>query len=134
MSNESSLAKGALLPTLVIGSVGIAASTLIQGKPGFFGSVLALGVVAIFFIIHIGISKLSRDLDPISTMALALFSYFAKLLFLGVGLYLVARFTDRATVDRTSFGISAIALTAAWLTGEIRAYLRLKLHLPLPPK
>jgi hypothetical protein len=31
-----------------------------------------------------------------------------------------------------AFGLTAIALTFAWLGGEIRAYLKLKLHLPLP--
>ena len=66
-------------------------------------------------------------------MAMALFSYTAKLVLLGVFLWALANFTDRDAIDRLSFGVSACALTAAWLGGEISSYLKLKTHLPLPP-
>jgi hypothetical protein len=67
------------------------------------------------------------------TMALAMFSYFAKVILVGALLLVVTRLTSPETVDRGSFGISAIAITLAWLTGEIRAFLRLRFQLPLPP-
>jgi hypothetical protein len=67
-----------------------------------------------------------------STMALAVFSYFAKLLFLGVFLYLLSAFTSRETINRTSFGATTITLTFAWLGGEIASYMKLRIHLPLP--
>jgi hypothetical protein len=67
-------------------------------------------------------------------IALALFSYFAKLLLLTGFLIALTRLTSRDTIDRASFGITAIALTFAWLGGEIASYLKLRLHLPLPPK
>jgi hypothetical protein len=72
--------------------------------------------------------------DPISTMAMALFSYFAKLFFLGLFLWALAKYTDREVIDRLSFGVAACALTIAWLGGEIASYLKLKTHLPLPPQ
>jgi hypothetical protein len=65
-------------------------------------------------------------------MAMALFSYFAKLFFLGLFLWALAKYTDRQTIDRLSFGAAACALTIAWLAGEIASYLKLKTHLPLP--
>ena len=70
----------------------------------------------------------------ISTMAMALFSYFAKLFFLGLFLWALAKYTDRDVIDRLSFGVAACALTVAWLGGEIASYLKLKTHLPLPPQ
>lgn len=97
-----------------------------------FGVLLALIVVATFFGVRVLTSRMSRNLDPISTMAVALASYFAKLLFLGVGLYLVAKFTDPDSVDRRAFGVTALVAAIAWLARDIRSYLKLKLHLPLP--
>jgi ATP synthase protein I len=31
-----------------------------------------------------------------------------------------------------TFGITAVALTVAWLWGEIASFMKLRLHLPLP--
>jgi ATP synthase protein I len=131
-SNETLLLKGALTPTLIIGLIALVAFTAIQGRAGLYGSLLAQIVVLIYFIVHIFISRISRNLDPMSTMALALFSYFAKFLLLGAFLWLLTQYTSRQSIDRTSFGVSAIALTFAWLGGEIASYLKLKTHLPLP--
>jgi hypothetical protein len=40
--------------------------------------------------------------------------------------------TDEADVDRTSFGVSALVIAAGWLGGEVRAFFKLRLQLPLP--
>ena len=98
------------------------------------GIALALAVVATFFGVRISTQRFSQNLDPISTMAVAMASYFAKLLFLGIGLYLVAKFTDPSTVDRKAFGATALLAAIAWLARDVRAYLKLRLHLPLPPR
>jgi hypothetical protein len=90
--------------------------------------------VVIFFLVHLLVSKLSRNMDPMATMALALFSYVTKLTAIGTFLILLSEFTPRDAIDRTSFGVAAIAATAAWLGGEIKGYLSLKTHLPLPPE
>ena len=132
LTNESALLKGALRPTLIVGAVAIIISTFVQGRSGFTGALLAQAVVFIYFVVHIFISKISRNLDPMSTMALAMFSYFAKFLLLGAFLWALTTYTSRSTIDRTSFGASAIAMTFAWLGGEIASYLKLKTHLPLP--
>lgn len=131
-SNESLLLRGAFIPTVIVGVVAIAASAVIKGLSGFWGAVLAQFVVIIFFVIHIAVSRMTRNLDPISTMAMAMFSYFAKLFALGALLWAIAKYTDRATINRTAFGITAVALTIAWLWGEIASYMKLRLHLPLP--
>jgi hypothetical protein len=131
-STERDLLRGALIPSLVVGVIAIIISTITQGSPGFMGALLAQLVVVMYFAVHIGVSKISRNLDPMSTMALALFSYFAKFILLGAFLYVLTRMTSRESIDRGAFGITAITLTFTWLGGEIRSYLKLKLHLPLP--
>ena len=132
MNNEVQLLKGALKPTFLVGLIALIAATALQGRSGLAGALLAQSVVLIYFIVHIAVSRISRNLDPISTMALALFSYFAKFLLLGAFLWALTRFTPRDAIDRASFGASAIALSFAWLGGEIASYLKLKVHLPLP--
>jgi ATP synthase protein I len=131
-NNEIQLLKGALTPTLIVGLIALISATVLRGDSGLIGALLAQTVVLIYFIVHILISRISRNLDPMSTMALALFSYFAKFLLLGAFLWALTRYTSRDTIDRASFGASAIALTFAWLGGEIASYLKLKVHLPLP--
>ena len=131
-SNETLILRGSLFPTLVVSLVAIAVSSVVQGLSGFWGALLAQFVVIIFFVIHIAVSRMTRNLDPISTMAMALFSYFAKLFALGALLWAIAKYSDRSSVDRTAFGITAVALTIAWLWGEIASFMKLRLHLPLP--
>jgi fructose-specific phosphotransferase system IIC component len=132
-SNESQLLRGAVRPTLIVGAVVIALFSVLRGLSGFYGALLAQFIVAIYFVVHILVSRLTRNLDPISTMAMALLSYFAKLFFLGLFLWVLAKYTDRDVIDRLSFGVASCALTLAWLGGEVASYLKLKTHLPLPP-
>jgi ATP synthase protein I len=131
-SNEKDLMRGALIPTFAVGIVGIIAAALIRGKSGLLGALLAQLVVVMYFTVHLVVSAISRKLDPLTTFALAIFSYFAKIALLGLVLWLLTRYTSRETLDRGSFGVVAIALTVAWLGGEIRSFLKLRIHLPLP--
>ena len=134
MSTERALLRGAVIPTIVIGFISIGLSTWLKGSAGLVGALLVQFVVVIFFAANIGVARLSRDLDPVMTMSLAMFSYMAKVLLLGVFLWLVTTFVSVDTCDRKAFALSAVAATFAWLGGEIRAYLALKLHLQLPDR
>ena len=131
-SNESQLLKGALVPTLIVGVVAIAIATITRARPGFIAALLAQVVVIIYFLVHLLVSKFSRDLDPMSTMAMAMLSYFAKILLAGAFFWILGQYTTEAELDRKVFGITAVALTFAWLGGEVASYLKLKTHLPLP--
>lgn len=134
VSTERALLRGAVIPTLFVAVLSIITSTWIKGSAGLVGALLAQLVVIIFFAANIGVARLSRDLDPMTTMSLAIFSYMAKVILLGVFLWLVTAFVSVEICDRRAFGLSAVAATFAWLGGEIRAYLALKLHLQLPPQ
>jgi FtsH-binding integral membrane protein len=131
-SNEAQLLKGAVKPTAITGLVSVIVSAIFADLPGLYGALLAQFIVVIFFAVTLGVSKISKDLDPLSTMGLALFSYTTKLLFVGLFLWAITNFTERETINRTSFGIAAIVLTLSWLGGEIASYMKLRIHLPLP--
>ena len=134
VSSDTTLWKGAILPSSVVAIFLIITMSVVNGRSGLLGALLASITVIIFFSIHLLVARISRDLDPMATMALAMFSYFAKVIFMGVFLLLVTKFTDRSTVDRASFAICAILITMAWLFGEIRSFLKLRVNLPLPKR
>ena len=124
--------KGALKPSLVVGVLGLVISTWRSGSAGMYGALLAQLVVFVFFLVNIGVASMTKNVDPIATMAFAMFSYFSKILILGAMMLVIGKFTNNEDINRLAFGLTAIALTFAWLGGEVRAYLKLKLHLPLP--
>ena len=134
VSSDTTLWKGAILPSSVVALFLIITMSVVNGRSGLLGALLASITVIIFFSIHLLVARISRDLDPMATMALAMFSYFAKVIFMGVFLLLVTKFTERSTVDRQSFAICAILITMAWLFGEIRSFLKLRVNLPLPKR
>lgn len=124
--------RGALIPSTIVALVSIVVALLMRGGSGLLGAFLASFVVVIFFSTSLLVARLTKSADPISTMALAMFSYFTKLLLIAGFLILVTRLTSPESVDRTSFGVSAIAVAMAWLAGEVRAFFTLRLQLPLP--
>ena len=130
--SDTQLWKGAIVPASIVAVIALIADTVLKGKSGFLGGLLASITVIIFFSVHLFVARISRDLDPMATMMLAMFSYFAKVIFMGVFLVLITKFTDRSTVDRTSFAISALLITMAWLVGEIRSFVKLRFQMPLP--
>ena len=130
--SDTQLWKGAIVPASIVAVIALIADTVLKGKSGFLGGLLASITVIIFFSVHLLVARISRDLDPMATMMLAMFSYFAKVIFMGVFLVLITKFTDRSTVDRTSFAISALLITMAWLVGEIRSFMKLRFQMPLP--
>ncbi len=130
--SDTQLWKGAIVPASFIATIALIASTVLKSKSGFLGGLLASITVIIFFSVHLLVARISRDLDPMATMMLAMFSYFAKVIFMGVFLLLITKFTDRSTVDRTSFAISALLITMAWLVGEIRSFMKIRFQMPLP--
>lgn len=134
MSSERELLRGALIPTLIVGAVALLGSAIYEGVPGFIGALLAQAIVLIFFAAHLVVARITRDADPMTTMALAMASYFVKLFIFGGFLLAVTQFVPVENCNRTTFGISAIVATFAWLGGEIATYLKLKTHLQLPPQ
>jgi hypothetical protein len=130
--SDTQLWKGAIVPASAVAVLSLVFGGLLRGKSGLFGGLLASITVIIFFSVHLLVARISRDLDPMATMMLAMFSYFAKVIFMGVFLVLITKFTDRSTVDRSSFAISALLITMAWLVGEIRSFMKLRFQMPLP--
>ena len=136
MSQDSTtlMWRGAIVPALVVSILSTVGSTIVRHHAGLWGALIASVTVVLFLGIHLIISKISENLDPIAVMGLAMFSYVAKLVVMGGLLLFVARVTTPESVDRSCFAITALGITAAWLGGEVRAFFKLRLGLPLPPR
>ncbi|CAB4554647.1 unannotated protein [freshwater metagenome] len=133
-SKDSNLWSQLVIPVLITALISTIALGVFNGRSGAIGAALASITVIIFFAIHLLVAIIARNLDPMATMALALLSYFFKVISMGIFLFLVTKFTDRSTVDRLSFAICAILIIIVWLSGEIRSFLKLRWQLPLPNK
>lgn len=124
---RESLWRGALTPSIATALIAMVVGFLFRQGPGFWGSALACVTVLIFFSVHLLVAMISKHLDPTSTMFLAMLSYFLKIAMMAIFLIVVTRVTDPEAIDRETFAIAAMALATAWLGGEIRAFLRLRL-------
>ena len=127
-SNRAML-RGGLIPSSLLALLLLIAFAFTKGASGAYGALLATFTVLIFFSVSILVGLVTKDADPIGTMALAMFSYFTKLLLMAGLLIAVTRLSGPETVDRPAFSISAIVLAIAWLIGEVRAFFRLRLQL-----
>jgi ATP synthase protein I len=134
MNSNRELWRGAMLPALAVTVIASVIAWFVEGGSGLLGALLSSFTVAIFFSVSLLIAHFTKDANPMMTMALAMFSYFTKLLLMTVFLLAVTRLTEPDQVNRQAFGLSAIAIAFAWLAGEVRAFLRLRLTLSLPHK
>lgn len=130
--SQLKLMKVIITPTLAVGAISLVGASIYSGLSGFLGAALAQFIVLIYLGIHLVVSRISQGLDPVTTMSLAMFSYMAKLVALGLFLWALNVFTSEETIDRQIFGLSAVAATLTWLGGEVASFLKLKTHLPLP--
>jgi len=130
--SEQKLRRSAIFLATIAAALSLVVVTVFNGRSGFLGGLLASITVIIFFSVQLLVARISRDLDPTLTMLLAMISYFAKVILMGVFLVSIGRFTDRSTVDRTSFAISALVITMIWLATEIRSFTKIRFQMPLP--
>ena len=130
-NSNSAMWRGALIPSVVITILAATISWFVAGASGLFGALLASVTVLIFFSVSMLVARYTKDANPIATMALAMFSYFTKLFVMAIFLIAVTRLTSPENVDRRAFGVSALAIAFAWLGGEVRAFLKLRLQLSI---
>jgi hypothetical protein len=124
---RDALWRGAITPSIATALLSLLGGFLLRDLPGLWGSALASITVVIFFSVHLFVARISKNLDPTSTMLIAMLSYFLKVALMAVFLIVVTRLTDPATIDRSTFAVASLLLTAAWLAGEIRAFMKIRL-------
>lgn len=129
---EVKLGRGAILPAGVVGVIGLLISTVVKGKSGLYGGLLAQSVFVIYLLMHFLIVKLSEKMNSTIVMAVAMFSFLIKIIVLGAIFFLALSNTSASSLSRGAFGSTSIAIAIAWIVGEFFAYMKLQTHLPLP--
>lgn len=116
---QQTVLRAAVIPYLLIGIVSAIAWGLAKGGHALVGVAVAFGIVGLFFGSGFYIEKRVRDAHPMAAMSAAMASFAIKFMLLG-GFLIGFRNTD--AFDVNAFGITAIALAAGWLGGEVRAF------------
>ena len=97
---------------------------VVQRSDQVKAALLAGGVVVIFFGISLALGRFTRKASPSSTMALAMASYFGKLILLGA---LLLSMRNVGGIDHAFFGVTAVTAVILWLVGEVTAFLRMRI-------
>jgi ATP synthase protein I len=118
---EQRVWRSAALVCGAIVAIALPTSAALAGWPGAWGALIGGTVVVIFWVVHLIVSVVSKNMDPMTTMALALMAYFGQILALAI--FLIA-FRGASFLDRTAFGATAISATVGWLAVEIRTFVK----------
>lgn len=121
---HADLFRAAALPAAAAAVLVTVVAGLTRGADGVLGALTGAATVGVFFGLSLLVLRVTRDADPSTALGLALVSYTLKVFLLALALILVRK---ADLVDRPSFGWAAIVCAVAWLVGEVRGYLRLKL-------
>ncbi len=108
----AAMARGAMLPTIVVGILTVGVVTIVRGTDAFAGAALGFVVPVIFFASGFGLmSRLVRSASPGAFAAVALAVYLGQVLLLLLFLML---FLDADWIDGTALGIVALVVTVVW--------------------
>jgi ATP synthase protein I len=124
------LIRGALKPTLAVAAVAIALSAVLSGTRGLVGAALGAFVVVSFSGAGLLALRMVRQSYPEVVLLVAVASYFLRVLIFG-GLLAVVGSLEivDVVIERMATSLTVIACVAAWCTGEIRAFVRLRVPL-----
>lgn len=119
------LLRGALVPTLVVAAIAIVVATIIDGPRGLWGALLGAVVVITFSGLGLLAFRLVRKEDPYVLLITAMGSYTIRVIIFAVVTGLVAQIDGLDKVlNRTAMGLTVVVCVAAWLTGELRAFVK----------
>jgi ATP synthase protein I len=113
----------ALLVGVPVGIVAVVLGLVLRGTPGLLGAligtVLALGAGAVSTLVMRGTARTS----PAGVMIGAMAAFAGKVLLLM--LFLVG-FRGTTLFDNRAFGLAMLAVTVAWILGEVIGFIRAK--------
>ncbi|HEV8056829.1 MAG TPA: hypothetical protein VGP51_10125 [Nocardioidaceae bacterium] len=123
----AAMLRGALVPTLVVGIVAVAAAGFTAGPTGIRGAVAGAVLVIVFFALGLVVLGRTTGLDPAVTLLVALSLYVVKVAVIGAAFFGIdASGALDGVVDRMALALTAIACTLTWTTAEIVAAVRVR--------
>jgi len=117
------LLRGSIVPTGIVAVVCVAVALFSGAKAGWSAAFGAFLVIA-FFTVSLVVMKRTAHLAPTTVMAIVMVTYTAKVLALGVAMFLLR---DASWVNGYAVGVTITICTLVWLFFEMRAYKRLRI-------
>jgi ATP synthase protein I len=108
----------------VVAAIAVVLAVVIAGAKGAYGSLIGVGVVAVFFGISILVVGRAAKISPMAMMVAALGSFVFKIVAFMIVLILIGH--SHAFSGR-SLGFTALACILAWSAAQIGVSLKLKM-------
>lgn len=125
------MARGAMLPTLVVGVVAVLVVTVVRGSDALAGAALGFVVPVLFFASGFGLmSRLVRSSSPGAFAAVALSVYLGQVLLL---LLFLMAFRNADWIDGTALGMVALVVTVVWQGFAMLALRKARVFVYDPP-
>ncbi len=109
--------------TSVVAAVAVAACAVLGGAKGTYGSLIGVGVVAVFFGISILAVGKAAKVSPMAMMVTAMASYLAKIIAFGIVLALLRHST---AFNGRMLGFTAFACILTWCAAQVVIMMRTK--------
>lgn len=119
--HDARILRGAAIPTAAAGALAVLLSFLLAGGLGALGSLIGLGLVAVFFTVGMVALAYAARVSATVMMQVALVTYLVKILTLGALLFALAG-TD--AFDLKAFAWTVVACTVVWIAAQVRAFTR----------
>ena len=121
----TAMLRGALVPTLVVGTLCLVVWGLVSGAQGAVGALAGLALVVVFFALGLIVLRRCARLEPTLVLLVAMGLYTAKVVLIGGSLlYIQASGLLDDIASNLALGVTAIACTLAWSVGQIVGFVR----------
>lgn len=117
------LLRGSVVPTVAVGLLAVVVGAF-SGPRAAWSAAFGAALVLVFFTVSLLALKLTASLPPSTVLLVALGTYTAKVLALGVTLLLVR---DALWLSGYAVGVTVLLCALVWLYFETRAYKRLRI-------
>jgi ATP synthase protein I len=125
MTYYGRVVRWSLALTSVVAAVAVVICAVLGGTKGTYGSLIGIGVVAVFFGISILVVGRAAKISPMAMMVAALGSFLVKMIAFAIVLVAIGRST---AFNGRMLGFTALACILAWSFSQVGT--AMKLHFP----
>lgn len=120
---DAAVLRAAGVPALGVTALAAGVAAVVDGASGAGGALVAGAMVSAVFGMTMWLCSRTRSSEPAAAMAVAVGSYVVKVVLLGLVLVL---FGSTSPLSGDAFPLTMVAVTLAWMTGEVYAFSTLR--------
>jgi ATP synthase protein I len=120
----SAMQRNAVIVTAIVAVIALVVALLMRGGPGLVGALVGAVIAAGLGWLGTWVMARTARATPAGVMIGAMTAFGAKILFMLVFLLL---FQGTTLFDNRSFALAMLAVTAAWIIGEVVGFVRTRI-------